>query len=416
MKALPLVLTLSLAGIALAEQGSPDFLPIFNGKNLDGWSGDGYVVEDGAIVCTPQGKNLVTKQTFSNYILDFEFRLPPGGNNGLGIHYPGSGDPAYAGIELQVLDNTAEKYQDLKPYQFHGSLYTLVAAKKGFLKPVGEWNVQRVSVLGDKVTVELNGTVITEADLGELRRTHPDHQGVKRRSGHLALCGHGDRVAFRRLRIAELPPAANAEGARQAGFEPIFDGSSLGGWKVDEGSEGHWAAVNGIIKYDGRSTAKVKDLWTERSYKDFSLAFDWRWAAPGPKRQRPIIGIDGSETGETAEVEELDSGIYLRGSSKSQVNLWNWPVGSGEVYGYRTDGSQPAEVRAAVTPRAKADRPPGEWNRMMITLKGDRLTVSLNGSTVIDGARLPEVPAEGPIGLQHHGSAIDFANLWIKEL
>ncbi|MCB1133971.1 MAG: DUF1080 domain-containing protein, partial [Verrucomicrobiae bacterium] len=130
---------------------------------------------------------------------------------------------------------------------------------------------------------------------------------------------------------------------------------------------------------------------------------------------RPNVQPDGSESGST-EVEELDSGVYLRGSSKSQVNLWNWPVGSGEVYGYRTDRSQSAEVRAAVTPKEKADKPLGEWNRTMITLQGDKLTVTLNGKVVIENAALPGIPAEGPIAFQHHHAPIDFANVWIKEL
>ena len=130
---------------------------------------------------------------------------------------------------------------------------------------------------------------------------------------------------------------------------------------------------------------------------------------------RPIILPDGSQKG-SAKVQELDSGIYMRGNSKSQVNLWNWPVGSGEVYGYRTDNKMPPEVKAGVTPKSQADKPLGEWNRMMITMKGELLTVTLNGEVVIKEAQLPGVPAEGPIGLQHHGSAIDFANIWIKEL
>ena len=111
-----------------------------------------------------------------------------------------------------------------------------------------------------------------------------------------------------------------------------------------------------------------------------------------------------------------DSGIYLRGGSKSQVNIWNWPIGSGEVYGYRTDKSLPAEVRRGVTPKVKADHPIGRWNRFVITMKGDRLTVVLNGRTVIERARLPGVPTRGPIALQHHGDPIQFANIYIKEL
>ncbi|BCX48130.1 glycosylhydrolase [Haloferula helveola] len=408
-----LIPIIALTAAALAEEAPMKFVPIFDGKTLDGWKGDGYVVEDGAIVCTPKGRNLVSDKIYANYVLDFQFKLPPGGNNGIGIHYPGQGDAAYTGMELQVLDNTAEKYKGkLKPYQFHGSIYTMVPAKQGFLKPVGEWNQQRITVHGPHVRVELNGTVITEANLDELNKKFPKHEGAKRRAGHIAMCGHGDKVAFRGFKICELPPAANIDGVKSAGFTQIFDGKTLKGWKAPAGAEGHWNPVNGILKYDGRS----KDLWSEKSYKDFTVVFDWRWGAPGKMMDRPIIGPDGKETGEKVKVQELDSGVYLRGSSKSQVNLWNWPVGSGEVYGYRTDGKQPAEVRAGVTPTAKADKPVGEWNRMMITVKGEKLTVVLNGQTVIEDALLPGMKPEGPIALQHHGSQIDFANIWIKEL
>ena len=385
--------------------------PLFNGKDLSGWTGGGYIVEDGAIVCTPAGKNLMTEQTFSNYVLDFDFKLPPGGNNGLGVHYPGTGDGAYTGMEIQVLDNTAEKYKDLKEYQFHGSLYTLAPAKKSGLKPVGEWNHERVSVLGPAVTVELNGEIILSANLDELSASHPDHQGVKRRAGHIAWLGHGDRVAFRNIQIAEVPPAANTEGVMAAGFTRFFNGKNLDGWK--HGNSPEWTVSNGILKHSGRR-GEPADLWTEKEYGDCTLVFDWRWSGRGPMKSQPTVMPDGSHKGKS-EVEELDSGIYLRGSTKSQVNLWNWTVGSGEVYGYRTDPKMSAEVKAGVTPKTKADLPLGEWNRTMITLKGDRLSVSLNGRVVIENAQLPGVPAKGAIGLQHHGGAIDFANLWIKE-
>lgn len=141
------------------------------------------------------------------------------------------------------------------------------------------------------------------------------------------------------------------------------------------------------------------------------------------KRKRPVILPNGdsalNDDGSPKEVEVADagdSGIYLRGNSKSQVNIWCWPVGSGEVYGYRTDKNQPAEVRAAVTPKTRADNPPGRWNRFIITLKGDRLTVVLNGKTVIENARLPDIPPRGPIALQHHGDSIEFANLYVQEI
>jgi hypothetical protein len=387
--------------------------PLFNGKDLTGWKGDGYMVEDGAIVCTPQGKALMTEGTFANYVLDFEFLLAPGANNGLGIHYPGTGDGAYTGMEIQILEDSHPKYKDLKDYQFHGSLYTLAAAKRGALKPPGEWNQQRVTVMGPALKVEVNGQLILRANIDDLAVKHPDHKGVKRRAGHIAFLGHGDRVAFRNIHIGELPPVANEESVKTAGFKQIFDGKTLTGWKHTPDTT-NWFASQGILKHDGKPGA-IKDLWTEKSYRDFMLVFDWRWSGRGPLMKRPLVQPDGSEKGE-AEVEEFDSGIYLRGNTKSQVNLWNWPVGSGEVYGYRKDGKMPAAVLAGVTPKTRADLAPGEWNRTMITLKGDRLTVMLNGQVVIENAELPGIPAEGPIGLQHHGSAIDFANIWIKEL
>lgn len=410
-------IALAIGGHAIAAQ-PPGARSLFNGKDLSGWSGDGYAVEDGAIVCTPAGKSLMTEQTFSNYVLEFDFKLPAGGNNGLGIHYPGSGDGAYEGMELQILDNSSSKYADLKETQFHGSLYMLAPAKKSGLKPVGEWNHEKVTVSGAGLTVELNGEIILRSNLDELATRNPAHKGVKRRAGRIAWLGHGDKVAFKNIMITETPPSANTEGVMAAGFKRLFNGKNLDGWK--HGNSPEWTASNGILKHSGRR-GDPADLWTEKEYGDCTLVFDWRWSGGGPMMKRPIVLPDGSEkTGpdgkpELVEIEELDSGIYLRGQSTSQVNLWNWPVGSGEVYGYRTNTAMPPEVRAGVTPKTKADRPVGEWNRTMITIKGDRLSVSMNGRVVIENAQLPGVAEKGPIGLQHHGAAIDFANFWIKE-
>lgn len=415
--ALPIAIV-ALASFAHAAP-SPEMRELFNGKDLTGWEGTGYIVEDGAIVCTPEGKNLMTKESFANYILEFDFKLPPGGNNGLGIHYPGTGDGAYTGMELQILDNSDPKYADLKETQFHGSLYTLAAAKRSGLKPTGEWNHQKVTVSGAGLTVELNGEIILRANLDDISARNPKHEGAKRRSGRIGWLGHGDAVAFKNIRIAEIAPTANVEGVMAAGFKRLFNGSDLDGWK--HGSNPEWKAINGIIKHTGLR-GEPADLWTEKEYGDCTLVFDWRWSANGPMQKQPVVLPDGNNKvgpdgqPEMVEIEELDSGIYLRGNTTSQVNLWNWPIGSGEVYGYRTNKEMSPEVRAQVTPKVKADRPVGEWNRTMITIQGDRLTVSLNGRVVIENAQLPGIPAKGPIGLQHHGAAIDFANLWIKEL
>ena len=195
------LISLFLVSVCFAQ--GKEAVSLFNGKDLTGWKKAKYVVEDGVLVC--QGGNLVTEKQYTNYIFEFDFLLPPGGNNGLGIHYPGSGDAAYSGMELQILDNSHPRYAKLKDYQFHGSLYTLQAAKRGHLKPVGEWNHEKVTVDGPLVKVELNGVVILDANLDELNKQKPKHKGAQRRSGHLCFCGHGAPVKFKNITIKELP-------------------------------------------------------------------------------------------------------------------------------------------------------------------------------------------------------------------
>lgn len=215
----------------------------------------------------------------------------------------------------------------------------------------------------------------------------------------------------------------------------LFNGKDFTGWRVPEGDNGHWKVVDGVIDYDARSEARGdKSLWTQKEFGNFVLRVDWRIKeTPYVNPNVPDIlpdgthrkGPDGREI--RLSVPDSDSGIFLRGSPKHQVNIWCWPIGSGEVYGVRTDPKTPPEVRAAVTPRKKADRPIGEWNTFEITLQGDRLTVVLNGETVIENAPLPGLPARGPIGLQHHGSwkdgrwtsppsLVQFRDIRIREL
>jgi hypothetical protein len=198
---------------------------------------------------------------------------------------------------------------------------------------------------------------------------------------------------------------------------------NLAGWKLPEGSRDHWRATDWKLSYDGKSTAKEKHLWTEKSYGDFIMICDWRWTAQASKREFPIVLPSGdyakSKDGNQLTEEVLfagDSGIFLRGNTKSQVNIWNWSIGSGEVYGYRNHKDTSPAVREALTPKLKADNAIGKWNRFIITLIGDKLTVNLNGLTVIDNAPLPGIPEVGAIGLQDHGDPIEFASIYIKEL
>jgi 3-keto-disaccharide hydrolase len=237
--------------------------------------------------------------------------------------------------------------------------------------------------------------------------------------------------------LATLALTVISARAADDGFISLFDGSSLSEWKIPEGDNGHWKVVNGAIDYDAKSesTAKNKNLVSKREFGDFVLKVDWRIKeATYMNKDIPYVlpdgtharGVDGKELKLT--LPDSDSGIYLRGSSKGQVNIWCWPIGSGEVYGYRMDKSMSPEVRAGVTPRSQADKPVGEWNSFEITMKGDRLTVVLNGKTVIENAELPGMPKRGPLEFQHHGgfskdgrplgppSVVQFRNIQIKPL
>lgn len=203
------VSAVAVADLTAAEEG---FASLFDGQTLDQWEGDtqGYQPEDGVIVCRRQGSgNLYTKKEYGNFHFKFEFQLTPGANNGVGIRTPRLGNAAYAGMEIQVLDNTADRYKNLQPYQYHGSIYGVVPAKRGYLKPVGEWNQQEIIADGTRIKVILNGETIVDADIAEAskdgtidKRPHP---GLKRTSGHICFCGHGSRILFRNLRIKELP-------------------------------------------------------------------------------------------------------------------------------------------------------------------------------------------------------------------
>lgn len=217
-------------------------------------------------------------------------------------------------------------------------------------------------------------------------------------------------------------------------FVSLFNGEDFANWKVPQGDNGHWKIIDGVIDYDAESEAQDKNLWSSKTYKDFILYVDWRIKeVPWKNPNVPLILPSGlhklDEKGNEIKmlVPDSDSGILLRGEGKCQANIWGWPIGSGEVYGYRMDDKMPPEVRRGVTPKVNADKNIGEWNTFKITMRGDRMSVELNGIIVIDNALLPGIPESGPIGLQHHGSKrngewvsppslVQFRNIYIKEL
>lgn len=205
------------AAKALAEirGGETGFTPLFNGKDLTGWidAVENYEVADGAIRCKPdKGGNLLTKDSYDNFIVRLEYRLPPGGNNGLAIRTePKNGEAAFNAMEIQVLDDTDKQYETIHDYQYDGSLYGLAPAKRGFRRPQGEWNYQEVTVDGDHLNVQLNGFEILDTNIAEARKKPMDgreHPGAARTSGHFGFCGHNSPVEFRNIRIKRLPVTA----------------------------------------------------------------------------------------------------------------------------------------------------------------------------------------------------------------
>jgi hypothetical protein len=427
---------LALAAGRHGHGSEAGFVPLFNGKDLSGWAQvncapQTFFARDGMIVTTgkPHGF-LRTARQYENFILELDWmHIVPKGNSGLFVWtdaLPAPGAPYPRGIEVQVMDGV-----NTKDYTSHGDLFSIHGATckpdrphpSGWMrclpsewrsKPAGQWNHYRVECNDGAIKLAVNGKVVSG-----ISECHP-------RKGYLCLEAEGSECHFKNLRIKELPstnPKPVDVAVKAEGFKPLYTGLDLSGWKQEPGHEGHWKSKDWILDYDGKSTAKDKNLWTEKSYGDFILMCDWRFPAKPKPTKRPVIRPSGNYAtdadGKTKEVEVPDagdSGIYLRGSAKNQVNMWCWPVGSGEVWGYRLDKNMPPEVRAGVTPKVRADKPPGQWNRFAITMKGDRLTVDLNGTRVIDNARLPGVAPRGPIALQNHGDPVQFANLFIKEL
>lgn len=209
------------------QKAEPGFTPLFNGKDLTGWvygqrrgsenrSGKGYQIENGVLFSTKEdGGSLYTAKEYADFVLRFEFKLTENANNGIGIRAPLEGDAAYAGMEIQVLDDSGSQYTSLRPAQYHGSIYDMVPAKRGFQKKVGEWNTQEITARGRRITVVLNGTTIVDANLDDIKDeavlqrhrdlTRPEgSRGIANTKGHIGLLGHGTRVEFRNIRIKEL--------------------------------------------------------------------------------------------------------------------------------------------------------------------------------------------------------------------
>lgn len=277
--------------ILSSQSNEANFESIFNGKDFTGWSGDleNYEVVDGSIICKAgQGGTIYTDKEYADFIARLEFKLPPGGNNGLAIRYSGKGQPHLEGLELQVLDSEDPKYAKLDPRQYHGSVYGLAPAHRGYLRPAGEWNFQQVTMRGTNVKVELNGFTILDADLSEISESKDGAvpAGARRKSGRFGFAGHNDPVAFRDISIRELPGKPAQPPSRETAISPndgpiqLFNGHNL---------EGFYTWIRDSQYSDPKKVFTVQDnmihisgdgyggLITNRNYRDYHLMIEFKW-------------------------------------------------------------------------------------------------------------------------------------------
>ncbi len=447
------------------------FVTIFNGRDLTGWDGakSMYGVDEkepGVLKCYPERKlakgergDLYTQKSYKNFILRFQFCMPENGNNGLGIRMVPGKDAAYHGMcELQLLDDGGSQYYDaknkkdkLKPYQYTGSIYGVYPSLRdnfdkqtwgkdknftgggSYVRKPGMWNFAEVKVIGSEIEYYLNGYLITKGDVSKFKGDGdtPDgkkHPGLHNAEGPIGWLGHGSAVKWKNIRIKELPDDAKMGDVcpKQAmkcpeGFTTYFAGKEedLKNWKgvttkenfdnpvvrekataekraenqafADAEMRKHWHVRNGNLYFDGfkggYSLATIKD------FGDFELWADWR-----------LLSITG------------DSGLYLRGSP--QVQIWDahnqWNIGSGGLYNNKKNPSKALAI---------ADKQVGDWNRFHVIMRGEKVTVWLNGVLVVDNVTLENYWARNrsifpkeQIELQCHGDPLEWRNIFIREL
>jgi len=365
-------ITLRNMRIKRLDTAAGDFVPLFNGRNLDGWvnvncAPETWTVRDGMIVCSgiPTGV-MRTERMYENYVLELEWRhMKKRGNAGLFIHsdpVTALGKPFTRSIEIQIMDGNAGDM-----FSIHGAtMRTDKPHPRGWMRslpsedrmnPTGQWNHYRIESRNGTATLAVNGKVVTRG------------YDLNPRKGYICLESEGSEIHFRNIRIKELPssnPPAAMVAAKAQGFRCLYNGLDLRGWKNVPGHEGHWRAKNWVLDYDGKSEAKDKHLWTEEEFRDFVLIVDARQPGKPPLVRPPVL--------------------------------------------------LPAEVPYRTTAPVDADNQQGQWSRFVITAASDTVTVVRNGKTLIDRVKLTGVSRRRPIALQHDGGPIQFANIYVKKL
>ena len=434
-------LTVGASQPAASEEAEAAWVDLFNGRDLSGWlpvnvAPDTFTVRDETIVCSgsPAGF-LLSECAYENFVLELEWRhLSPAGNSGVLLwadDLPATGAYFPRAVEVQVLDPGSEVGRANAGRQFtgHGDIMAIRGAE---LTPMGrisenrrrslptelrvkaspEWNHYRIECRDGRIRLAVNGVFVTEAEQASPR------------VGFIGLQSEGSEIHFRNLRIQPLPGSSATIPPKPGGYRALFNGRDFQGWvTTDPGITRVWSVKDGVISSQRSVPGKDLHLWTEAHYRDFDLIVDWRMPAKPEPRSRATFTPDGlyvlDEHGQPVRRDILDagdSGIFFRGAPLYQVNIWSQPMGSGDINERHKDPALPAELRRAMLPRVHADRPFGEWNRFRIILRGERVTVWLNDTLIIEDVPLDGLPAEGPIGLQYHRDQLEFSNLFVRPI
>lgn len=431
-------ITADEANSRLAKEDAQYYQSIFNGRDFSGWKGEleNYEVIDGAFVCKQgKGGTVFTEKQYSDFISRTEFKLPAGGNSGLALRYPGKGFPHLDGLELQVLDSEDPKYAKLDPRQYHGSVYGLVPAHRGYLRPNGEWNFQQVTMRGSKIKVELNGFTILDADLSEVKESKdgPVPPGATVKTGHFGFAGHHDPVAFRNISMRELPGEPAEPPSRETAIRPedgpirLFNGRNM---------EGLYTWIRGETYSDPNKVFTVKDgilhisgngyggVITNQAYRDYHLIVEFKlgdktwgdrvdrardsgllvhcWGPDGGYSNTWMASIEAQiieggvgdilvlsgtdpETGQvlptslTAETTKDRDGelVWKKGGESTTISggRINW-------YGRDVDWADKIGFRG----REDVESKHGEWTRMEVIADGNHLTYKVNGVIVNEGS------------------------------
>jgi len=413
----------------LAEK---DFVPLFNGENLDGWvnvncAPETWTVRDGMIICTGKPIGILrTDRQYENFILELEWmHLQEGGNAGLFIHSDDitvRGQPFSRSVECQIMDGNhgdvfaihgAKMTRDNEdPFYRIGWMRTFPKQERA--KPAGEWNHYRVESRDGILTLAVNGEVVSRA-------FH-----VNPRKGYICLESEGSEVYFKNIRIKELPGSSalpEQTALEDRGYKSLYNGLDLRGW-VTSGSRELWKSDNWRLINAGDSLGNAAGfLWSENSFKDFNLIIDWRFTGDPVARSVPVIMCDGLQAedihGKTITVPIRyagEGGVYIRGSETVGITMTTWPEGSGGITGYRDEGMFHADNRRWATPILNLDKDPGEWNRFEITVIDNQISVILNGEQVIRNAAIENLPEGGLMGIKVPDFPMEFANIYIREL